>query len=208
MKLKFYLLFLLFISSILSFSQSLSTSKNDIEIYKRYLKHKTDTLPRLSIGFGFGTNSYTGIVGLSFLERINQRFMLQEGIGISSWGYKGSLELIYNLRFSDRAYFGLGYSYCTGQRNIDDKHVEIETIIERTIPDETINVKFGERFRFSKRYNMFFFEIGYAYRLNRQKIKNIYPTLCYYTYQAMEEERPGGIIFDFGFQFSLKKRKI
>src|SRR5690348_16927838 len=79
-----------------------------------------DSLPRIYFGFSTGLNNYSGILGVGTDVRIYKPLFFRAGAGLSTWGYKVTVGIRYELKPGSGWVFGAGYSQCFGLKDFKD----------------------------------------------------------------------------------------
>jgi hypothetical protein len=179
-------------------------------IYPERDGEKVEYIPGGFIGTGTGINNFNGILGLTAEALILRNITLAGAAGIGAWGYKFSIAGRYYLNYPKGVLFGLGYSSCTGLKNME---IELDTDVpggnERVIVDlnraSTLNLTSGIQWRFGKRFRMGL-EYGYAIPLQTLAWELVTENvvLSDASEQALDITTPGGIIIGFGISFGIQ----
>lgn len=151
-----------------------------------------------------GIDNYTGILGVGALFPFKDQFALRAGLGIGGWGGKLSLGVKYQDLVESGWGFGLGYSLCTGVKEIDlqlqDQSGNTRTVNMDLKQVGSVNLTVNRNWVF-KRGNVFYLESGYAipvggsdyYAINDGSILSSNEELI------LQIMRPGGLILALGF---------
>jgi len=167
--------------------------------------------PRTYIGVGTGLDAYTGLIGFSVNQRLQNRLFVQAAIGEGSWGIKTSLGIRYDLHYLSGLSFGLGMSYSTGVPNMKN-NLELSNGTEKEVtfdanPASTTNIKVSYNWVFFKR-NILYLDFGYsiAMQKNPWTIKDG-SSLSDNSNTILNSVAPGGLTIGVGFTFGINKKK-
>lgn len=173
----------------------------------QYVKPQPNLNPEASdfyLVFSSGIDNYTGILGIGVMFPFNDQFALRAGVGIGGWGGKISAGVKYENLLESGFGFGLGYSHCTGVKEIDlelqDQSGGSRSINMDLLPVGSVNLTINKNWVF-KRGNVFYLESGYAiatgsgdyYKVNDGKVLVPDEELI------LRIMRPGGLVLSTGF---------
>lgn len=177
--------------------KSQSLVKNDYNPTKVYAEIST------------GIDNHIGIIGIGVLIPTSDYFALRCGAGLGTWGTKMSGGFKIGDRSKNGWIYGIGYSYCPGQKDIDltldDEYGDQVDYNIDLFPVGSVNITFNRNW-VTKGKSIFFIETGYAIPTGGSKFykNNDGKEFSAAGKQAMQIIRPGGIIFAFGYQLSIK----
>lgn len=167
----------------------------------------SDSLPKFYLGVGTGINSYTGLLGLSGNLRIYDKFFIQAGLGIGSWGTKMSIGLRYDMSYQKGWSYGIGFSSCSGLKDFKT-NLELQSGVKKDVTMDclranTLNLKATHNWKLGKN-NTFYLEFGYAIPLQSSPWRIKDGSIISSTSKSvMDMIAPGGLLIGIGFTFGL-----
>lgn len=192
----------------LAFSMAVSGQSN-LNPYNKYGSSEGINPTKAYLGFSTGINNMVGILGISLDAVINKNVTIGGGIGLSTWGYKWSL----NLRYYPKGWRGFfmkgGYSQNSG---LEDFDVEMELsngVNDYVMMDlntvGNVILAAGYAWKIGK-YSNFYLEGGYAVPLTTEDYYTLHDEtteLSSTSEDVLRLLRPGGLVLSLGFNIAL-----
>ncbi len=170
-------------------------------------ENQTDEYPRFYLGLGTGFDNFTGFMGVSGTLKVQEKFSIRGGVGLSGWGFKNSIGIKYDLKETGGWSYCLGYSYSPGFKGLKmDNELESGGTKEITVDylsASTINLAIDRNWKIGKA-NVFYIEFGYALPLqsNRWRVTDG-SALSSVSESTLNILQPGGLILGAGFAFRV-----
>lgn len=166
------------------------------------------------IGFGTGINSPIGFLGLDAEIIFYDRFGLNIGVGLGSWGTKASVTFKQYLGSKRNWSFNAGYSYSSGADDVDlemdsdflANQSQTRDVNFDLLGASNLNLSFIYHLRVGKeKLNRLLFEFGYSIQLqdNRYRILDQNVALSDQGKMFMSILQPGGLMLAMRFNFGI-----
>ena len=166
--------------------------------------------PKIYLGVSTGINNNVGLIGGSIEVAPIDRFSLNTGVGVSSWGYKyfGEFRFYFTSDNCHRSWaLGAGVTHNTGLSNFEwttETGWGEEEVVLDLKPKTNAFFSFYKFYNMGRKHNRFYFNLGYSIALSNTEIKQKSgPAISEDTENVMNFISPGGIIIGTGIYFGL-----
>jgi len=169
-------------------------------------------LPAFYLGIGSGINNSCGAAGFKLGIRLNDKLILDAGVGAGSWGNKVSLGMVFNAINKNAWCPVLSISRASGINNVNVKLEVEDNLGVKSKKDVTMNLTAATLFNIGiqrqwirKSGNRLVLDLGFSILVDGASHENIDYTIQFSDkgQRDLDLLKPGGLIIGFSYNFGV-----
>jgi hypothetical protein len=168
--------------------------------------------PAFYLGIGTGLNNNCGAAGFKLGIRMNDKLILDAGVGVGSWGNKVALGMVFNAINKNAWCPVLSISRASGLNNANIKLEVVDNLGLKSQKDVTMNLTAATLFNIGiqrqwvrKSGNRLVLDLGFSILVDGASHENIDYTIQFSDKGKRELEalKPGGLMVGFSYNFGV-----